>query len=128
LGSMRGDQEGIGALAERGDVDGLVARLADPEWRVRRATVEGIVDAVRRAAPRTLDAIVFLAVLFPLISRFGLPGVAWAGVIAYGFACVNRIVALNKIIPGISAKLLRTLIGTAFVLVMLLLVRALISR
>jgi len=80
------------------------------------------------AVARTLDAIVFLAVLYPLTSRFGLPGVAWAGVIAYGFACVNRIVALNKIIPGISAKLLRTLIGTAFVLVMLLLVRALISR
>src|SRR6185503_4325324 len=80
------------------------------------------------AVARTLDAIVFLAVLYPLTSRFGLPGVAWAGVIAYGFACVNRVVAVNKIIPGISAKLLRTLIGTAVGLVMLLLVRALISR
>jgi PST family polysaccharide transporter len=80
------------------------------------------------ALARTLDAIVFVAVLFPFISRFGLPGVAWAGVIAYAFASVNRALALNKIIPGISAKLLRTLLATVFFLFVLVLVRALVSR
>ena len=43
---------------------------------------------------------------------FGLTGAAWAGVIAYGFACVNRLIALNKIIPGISSKLFRISLST----------------
>ena len=80
------------------------------------------------ALARTLDAIVFLAALYPLISRFGLPGVAWAGVIAYGFACVNRVIVVNRIIPGISSKLLRTLLATIAFLIALVLVSALINR
>ena len=59
------------------------------------------------AVGQTLEAVVFLAVLYPLITAFGLPGAAWAGVIAYAFACVNRFVALSEIIPGISSKLFR---------------------
>ena len=58
------------------------------------------------AVGRTLEAVVFLAALYPLIKAFGLVGAGWAGVIAYAFACVNRLIALNKIIPGISSKLL----------------------
>ncbi len=77
---------------------------------------------------RTLDAVIFMTALYPLISRFGLPGVAWAVVIAYGFACVNRAIALNRIIPGISAKLIRSLLAIFVLLIMLLLVRALVSR
>ncbi|MGH9968917.1 MAG: lipopolysaccharide biosynthesis protein [Pyrinomonadaceae bacterium] len=60
------------------------------------------------AGGRVLEAIVFLAVLYPLITAFGLTGAAWAVVITYAFACVNRLVALNQIIPGISSKLFRT--------------------
>jgi len=59
------------------------------------------------AAGQTLEAVVFLAALYPFITAFGLTGAAWAGLLAYGFACVNRIVALNKIFPGISSKLMR---------------------
>lgn len=80
------------------------------------------------AIARTLDAVVFLAVLYPLIVKFGLSGVAWAGVIAYAFACINRVIAVNKIIPGISWKLLRTLLATIAFLIVLLLAGALISR
>ena len=64
------------------------------------------------AVGRTLEAVVFLAVLYPLIRAFGLAGAAWAGVIAYAFACVNRLVALNEIIPGISSKLFRISLST----------------
>jgi len=64
------------------------------------------------AVGRTLEAVVFLAVLYPLITTFGLPGVGWAGVIAYAFACVNRLVALNEILPGISSKLFRISLST----------------
>jgi len=80
------------------------------------------------AIVRTLDAVIFVAALYPLISRFGLSGVAWAGVIAYAFASVNRAIALNKIIPGISSKLLRPLLGLLVILLSLPLIRALISR
>ncbi|HJT67136.1 MAG TPA: oligosaccharide flippase family protein [Pyrinomonadaceae bacterium] len=80
------------------------------------------------AIARTLDAIVFVAALYPLTRAFGLTGVAWAGFIAYAFACLNRVIALNKIIPGISSKLLRVLLPALIILVVMLLVRALTSR
>jgi len=64
------------------------------------------------AVGQGLEAIVFLALLYPLIRAFGLTGAAWAGVIAYAFACVNRLVALNEIIPGISARLFRISLAT----------------
>jgi len=64
------------------------------------------------AVGRTLEAVVFLAALYPLTKAFGLTGVAWAVVITYAFACVNRLLALDKFIPGISSKLLRDSIST----------------
>lgn len=57
------------------------------------------------AVGKILEASVFLALLYPLIFVFGLTGAAWAGIIAYAFACVNRVSALREIIPGIPAKL-----------------------
>jgi O-antigen/teichoic acid export membrane protein len=61
---------------------------------------------------KTLEAVVFLVALYPLIKTFGLTGAAWAGLVAYAFACTNRILALNKIIPGISSKLFRISLTT----------------
>jgi O-antigen/teichoic acid export membrane protein len=77
---------------------------------------------------RALDALIFLVAMYPLISTFGLVGVAWAGVMMYGFACVNRAVTLNKIIPGISFKLLRSLLATFMLLSAMVLVRELVTR
>jgi O-antigen/teichoic acid export membrane protein len=65
------------------------------------------------ASGRVLEAIVFLALLYPLILNFGVAGAAWAVVISYVFACVNRAIALNKILPGISRKLIRISISSA---------------
>ncbi len=59
------------------------------------------------AVGATLEAFVFLAALYPLIKAFGITGAAWAAMIAYGFAGINRLVALSKIIPGILPKLFR---------------------
>ncbi|HBB87658.1 MAG TPA: hypothetical protein DC047_08600 [Blastocatellia bacterium] len=59
------------------------------------------------AVGQTLEAAVFLVALYPLITAFGVTGAAWAGVIAYALACINRLVAMNKIIPGITSKLFR---------------------
>ncbi len=64
------------------------------------------------ATGKTLEAIVFLALLYPLIISMGLVGAAWAGVIAYAFAFVNRILALRNVIPGISMKLFRISLST----------------
>ncbi|MGH9872418.1 MAG: oligosaccharide flippase family protein [Pyrinomonadaceae bacterium] len=59
------------------------------------------------AVAATLEAVVFLAALYPLIRVFGLTGAAWAGMIAYSTAGVSRLITLNKIMPGISANLFR---------------------
>ena len=64
------------------------------------------------AVGTTVEAVVFLAALYPLITAFGLAGAAWAGMIAYAFACANRLVALSEIIPGISARLFRISLST----------------
>lgn len=64
------------------------------------------------AVGKTLEAIVFLVVLYPLIVTLGLTGAAWAGVIAYAFAYLNRVLALREIIPGISAKLVSISVAT----------------
>ena len=64
------------------------------------------------ATGKTLEAIVFLAALYPLIIALGMVGAAWAGVLAYAFAFVNRVVALRAVIPGISTKLFRISLST----------------
>jgi lipopolysaccharide exporter len=57
------------------------------------------------AVNTAVEALVFLAALYPLLITFGLPGAAWAGLIAYGFGCVTRVRTLSQIIPGIATKL-----------------------
>lgn len=80
------------------------------------------------AIARTLDAIVFVIVLYPFTLAFGLSGVAYAVLLAYAFACLNRVLWLNKIIPGLSAKLLRFLLPTLALLLTMLLVTRFVSR
>src|ERR1043166_4650123 len=60
------------------------------------------------AAGSTLEAVIFLAALYPLIRTLGVTGAAWAGVLAYACGCVIRFMALREFIPGILAKLFRT--------------------
>ena len=57
------------------------------------------------AVSTAFEAFVLVATFYPLIRIFGLPGAAYAVMIAYGFGCANRIRVLSKIIPGISTKL-----------------------
>jgi O-antigen/teichoic acid export membrane protein len=54
-----------------------------------------------------VEAVIFLATLYPFIKTFGLRGAAWAAIIAYTFGCLIRLRVLAQIIPGISAKLLQ---------------------
>src|SRR5215510_13048621 len=98
---------------------GLTLLASTIFWSANRAREIAIV--------RTLDAVVFIAALYFLTFRFGLAGVAWAVVIAYAFACVIRAIALNRIIPGISSKLLPKLLAVLVLLTMLVLVRTLVQ-
>lgn len=59
------------------------------------------------AVGRILEALVFLALLYPFIQAFGLKGAAWAGLIAYALTCLNRLIALRQIVPGVTSKLFR---------------------
>jgi O-antigen/teichoic acid export membrane protein len=80
------------------------------------------------AIGKVLEAVVFLALLYPFIAAFGLAGAAWAGLIAYGLACLNRVVALRQVIPGITAKLCRISLSTlAAALIALLIAGASLS-
>lgn len=58
----------------------------------------------------TIEAIVFVAALYPFMKALGLIGAAWALMMAYAVGCVSRLVAANMIIPGISSKLIRNLL------------------
>jgi lipopolysaccharide exporter len=64
------------------------------------------------AVGKTWEAVVFLTVIYPLMVTCGLNGAAWAAVISYAFACINRVMALRKVIPGISSKLVRISLST----------------
>ena len=99
---------------------GLTLLASTIFWSANRAREIAIV--------RTLDAVVFIVALYFLTLPFGLAGVAWAVVIAYAFACLNRAIALNRIIPGISSKLLRRLLAVFVLLTTIVLVRTLVSR
>ncbi len=56
---------------------------------------------------KALETILFLVILYPLTKFFGLKGAAFAGVIVYGFALLNRCLALERFMPGASTGLLR---------------------
>lgn len=59
------------------------------------------------AIGKTVEAIVFLGVIYPLTASLGLTGAAWTGVIVYALALVNRFIALEKIAPDAASKLVR---------------------
>jgi hypothetical protein len=48
--------------------------------------------------------------------------------IMYGFACVSRAIAVDRIIPAITFTLLRNLLATFVFLAAVVLVRALLTR
>lgn len=64
------------------------------------------------AIGKTVEAIVFLAIIYPLTATFGLTGAAWAGVAVYGLALINRFIALEGIIPGAAARLIRVSVAS----------------
>lgn len=67
----------------------------------------GINQPAQEAKAKVIEAIVFLAVLYPLTLTFGAKGAAWAGVLTYAVALAVRFALIKKIFPHSLAKVLR---------------------
>ena len=52
------------------------------------------------AAGKVIEAVAFLALVYPLTSRFGIAGAAYAGVISYALALVNRLLFIRRLMPA----------------------------
>jgi lipopolysaccharide exporter len=52
------------------------------------------------ARGKLLEAALFAALLYPLVSTLGLTGAAWTGVVVYSFALVLRLRLLGTVVPG----------------------------
>lgn len=61
------------------------------------------------AQGKILEAVLFLLLLYPLTSRYGVVGAAWAGVITYLFALLNRLLSVRRLIPGAFGMMLRNI-------------------
>jgi len=59
---------------------------------------------------KVVEAAIFLALLYPLTSRFGATGAAWAAAIAYFITMINRLYFATKLLPNISQPTLQTIL------------------
>lgn len=59
---------------------------------------------------KLVEAAIFLALLYPLTSRFGAVGAAWAGTIAFFVTMINRLYFAATLLPNTSKTILRTLL------------------
>jgi O-antigen/teichoic acid export membrane protein len=79
--------------------------------------VSPLVISIRGIAPdakiKMFEAAIFLALLYPLTSRYGALGAATAGAIAFMITMINRLRVASSLLPNISKTLLRTVSSSA---------------
>lgn len=77
--------------------------------------VSPLVVSMRGIAPdakiKLIEAAIFLALLYPLTSRYGSLGAAAAGSIAFFVMMINRLRVASSLLPNISGILLRTVLS-----------------
>lgn len=77
--------------------------------------VSPLIISLRGLAPdvkiKLFEAAIFLALLYPLTSRYGAMGAAWAGAIAFFVMMINRLRVAASLLPNISSSLLRTVLS-----------------
>ena len=77
--------------------------------------VSPLVVSMRGIAPdakiKLVEAAIFLALLYPLTSRYGAVGAASAGAIAFFVMMINRLRVAASLLPNISKILLRTVLS-----------------
>lgn len=78
--------------------------------------ISPLLVSIRGIAPdakiKFVEAVIFLALLYPLTTRFGAVGAAWAGTIAFFITLVNRVYFASVLLPNISKTTIQTLLGS----------------
>ncbi len=76
--------------------------------------ISPLLVSIRGVAPdakiKLLEVALFLALLYPLTSRFGAQGAAWAGAIAFFVTMVNRVYFATMLLPDIAKTIRRTIL------------------
>lgn len=76
--------------------------------------ISPLLVSIRGIAPdakiKAAEAAIFLALLYPLTSRFGAVGAAWAGTIAFFVTMINRLYFATALLPNVSKTILRTIL------------------
>jgi len=79
--------------------------------------VSPLLVSVRGIAPdakiKLFEAALFLVVLYPLTSKYGSIGAAWAGAIAFFVMMVNRLRVAALLLPDIAGVLVRTVLSAS---------------
>ncbi len=77
--------------------------------------VSPLIVSMRGIAPdakiKLFEAAIFLALLYPLTSRYGAVGAAWAGAIAFFVMMVNRLRVAASLLPNIAGVLVRIVLS-----------------
>jgi O-antigen/teichoic acid export membrane protein len=78
--------------------------------------VSPLLISIRGIAPdakvKLVEVAIFLALLYPLTSRFGALGAAWAGAIAFSVTMINRVYFATALLPAIAKTIRRTILGS----------------
>ena len=62
---------------------------------------------------KLVEAAIFLFLLYPLTSRYGAPGAAWAGALAFFVVMINRLRVAASLLPNVAGLLVRTVLSAA---------------
>jgi O-antigen/teichoic acid export membrane protein len=76
--------------------------------------ISPLLVSIRGNAPdariKVVEAAIFMAVLYPLTSRFGAAGAAWAGTIAFFVTMINRLYFAATLLPNVSKTIARAIL------------------
>ena len=79
--------------------------------------VSPLILSMRGIAPdakiKLVEAAIFLVLLYPLTSKYGAVGAAWAGAAAFFVAMINRLRVAASLLPNVAGMLVRTVVAAA---------------
>lgn len=79
--------------------------------------VSPLIVSMRGIAPdakiKLVEAAIFLVLLYPLTSRYGAVGAAWAGAAAFFVVMINRLRVAASLLPNVAGMLVRTVVAAA---------------
>ena len=79
--------------------------------------VSPLIVSMRGIAPdakiKLVEAATFLALLYPLTSRYGAVGAAWAAAVAFFMVMINRLRVAASLLPNVAGVLVRTVLSAA---------------